>query len=943
MADQNVTQKSTTSTIPDWAQSYFTGEKGIFPQAQALAQQPYQTYGGQRTADFSGLTQQAMQGAGAMTPSTLTTLGGGIAGAASMNAGNVNYQGYQPGQFTGQAASQYMNPFMQNVVDIQQREAQRRADIAGTGRNAQAVKAGAFGGSRQGIMDAEAARNLAIQQGDIQAQGLNQAFNQAQGQFNTEQQLAEQSRQYGAGLGLQGLQTAIQGAGQLGTLGQQGFTQDMDINKLQAQYGSQQQAMEQGKLDQQYQDFLTQQQYPYQQLGFYTDILGSGLRGASGVTSQASNMYAPPPSTTSQLLGLGTAALGAYGAFGKAEGGTVGYAGGGSIGGYAVGGIAGLNPMELDAATDKMSDPQMQGVMGLASVADLAKLQIAQKLAQNTQIRQAAQQAQAAQQQQPQGSIAEEALAELGVGGLDVPDEMFSGAEGGIVAFANTGSVPGPKDVKERWQDMKRRPDETPTDFVRRVEAAKQKDFQAQGPAKLKEPLEEALKENKRNMEEGMRAALAKLRKNEPLISELGVRPGGMELEAPVAEGEPVQRQNPLRAQEAEANIAYGPEAAPEAAPEAEPEAAPVTPAWGAGDQATPTTPVASGIATLPSGMNKTMEQLIAMRQRSPEEQAALTKYEGEQKAIFQRRIDEEKKNAQQVKLDRKELGERGVEREKYIKGEEAKLSGAEEKSVNMALIEAGLAIMSGTSANPFENLGRGVVGVKAYKEDMAKLQTRKDKLRDEMFNLEESRYGDKKLSKAEDRENQKKVSEAESNMDKALSEIGRNNNVVFPEAVRKEAIATFMAQETARYGAETNMAVAQFKANADRETAKITANKSPELIILAKELYEDARARGEPMTRTQAMEKAAEVKGTSAYNVAALKGDNDKQVALTKSLAAIDESFNLLIAVAKDGPEKQALITERDNRKQAAIRDSGVSGGAGTRPPDAVRLKPQQ
>jgi hypothetical protein len=66
-----------------------------------------------------------------------------------------------------------MNPYMQNVVDIQQREAQRTADIAGTGRNAQAVKSGAFGGSRQAIMDAEANRNLATQMGDIQAQGLN--------------------------------------------------------------------------------------------------------------------------------------------------------------------------------------------------------------------------------------------------------------------------------------------------------------------------------------------------------------------------------------------------------------------------------------------------------------------------------------------------------------------------------------------------------------------------------------------------------------------------------------------------------------------------------------------------------------------------------------------------------------------------------------------------
>lgn len=329
MADQTITQ--TTSTIPDWAQGYFTGEEGIFPQAQALAQKDYEAYTGQRTADFSGLTEQAMRGAGAMLPSTLTTMGGNIAGAAAMNAGNVNYQGYQPGQFTGQSAAQYMNPYMQSVVDIQQREAQRQADIAGTQRNAQAVKAGAFGGSRQAITDAEAQRNLALQMGDIQAQGLNQAYNQAQQQFNTEQQLAEQARQYGAGLGLQGLQTAIQGAGQLGTLGQQNFMQGMDINKLQAQYGTQQQALEQSKLDQQYQDFLTQQQYPYQQLGFYTDILGTGLRGASGMTNQATNIYAPPPSTISQLAGLGTSAFGLSSLL-KAKGGTLNYAQGGSVG-----------------------------------------------------------------------------------------------------------------------------------------------------------------------------------------------------------------------------------------------------------------------------------------------------------------------------------------------------------------------------------------------------------------------------------------------------------------------------------------------------------------------------------------------------------------------------------------------------------------------------------
>jgi hypothetical protein len=125
----------------------------------------------------------------------------------------------QPG-----SADAYMSPYMQSVVGIQQREAQRAADIAGTQRGAAAVKSGAFGGSRQAIMDAEAARNLAQQKGDIQATGLQSAFQQAQGQFNAEQQarLAAQQSNQQAGLtvGQQNLASQIGtqqlGAGQIG-------------------------------------------------------------------------------------------------------------------------------------------------------------------------------------------------------------------------------------------------------------------------------------------------------------------------------------------------------------------------------------------------------------------------------------------------------------------------------------------------------------------------------------------------------------------------------------------------------------------------------------------------------------------------------------------------------------------------------------------------------
>ena len=144
-----------------------------------------------------------------------------------------NLQNYQMGpaervsaqNFGGQSAQDYMSPYMQNVVDVQQREAQRTADIAGTQRGANAARSGAFGGSRQAVMDAEAARNLSTQKGDIQAQGLQAAYGQAQQQFN-----ADQARQMAA-------QQANQGAGL--TVGQQNLGANLGIQQLGTQTGAQ--------------------------------------------------------------------------------------------------------------------------------------------------------------------------------------------------------------------------------------------------------------------------------------------------------------------------------------------------------------------------------------------------------------------------------------------------------------------------------------------------------------------------------------------------------------------------------------------------------------------------------------------------------------------------------------------------------------------------------
>jgi len=328
--------------LPEWARPY---AKDTLAKGAALTdinQNPYQTYGANRIAGFSPMQQQSFQGAANMQPSQQLGTGTDLATAAGLGALNTQYQGgrFRGGVFNGDAADFYMNPYQQNVTDIGKREAARQSAIQGTQQQAQATQAGAFGGGRDAIMRAERERNLGQQMSDIQAQGSNAAFTNAQQQFNADQarrmqaqQLGEQSRQYGAGLGMQGLQTGLQAAGQLGQLGGQQFQQGMDINKLQSAYGGQMQQQAQRPLDMAYQDFQNQQNYPYKQLGFMSDM----IRGLPLGQQSTSSMYEQGPGTVQTLAGLGGAAygFGRSGMFGKEGGLMTSYADGGDVKTYA--------------------------------------------------------------------------------------------------------------------------------------------------------------------------------------------------------------------------------------------------------------------------------------------------------------------------------------------------------------------------------------------------------------------------------------------------------------------------------------------------------------------------------------------------------------------------------------------------------------------------------
>ena len=281
----------TQTTIPEYARPYM---ERLLGKAEASTASPYQAYGGQRTAEFSPLQQQAFHGAAALGPAKQINTGTQIAGIAGL-------QGIEAGQQYAQQATSpgstkaYMSPYVENALQPQMREVARQSAIQGQQNIAQAAKAGAFGNSRFGLQEAERQRNAIQLQSDIYGKGMQTAFEQAR-----------QAQQFGADLGLRGAGIGLQGASTLGQLGQTQFGQQEAAMRAQAGAGALQQQRSQAALDQAYQDFLTQRGYQQQQLSFMSDI----LRGAP-LSQATQSVYSAPPSIMGQIGGAGLMYAGA--------------------------------------------------------------------------------------------------------------------------------------------------------------------------------------------------------------------------------------------------------------------------------------------------------------------------------------------------------------------------------------------------------------------------------------------------------------------------------------------------------------------------------------------------------------------------------------------------------------------------------------------------------
>jgi len=242
------------TNLPEYAEPYY---KELMARTQEESIQPFTPYEGERVAGFSAAQQQAQEGImGLQAPTSLgeaestmrevgqsaleqsytpTQFGtdyqaspyqsgyapgqitsGYQAGVApeAYTAGQITspyqagqfdagYQasqitpGYEAGTFDAAAAEQYMDPYMRQVLDTQKREAAQEYARSRAGTAAEAVQAGAFGGSRFGVREAEMESEYLDRLADIEAQGMQTAYQQAREQFGAEQAMQQQAGQMG--------------------------------------------------------------------------------------------------------------------------------------------------------------------------------------------------------------------------------------------------------------------------------------------------------------------------------------------------------------------------------------------------------------------------------------------------------------------------------------------------------------------------------------------------------------------------------------------------------------------------------------------------------------------------------------------------------------------------------------------------------------------------
>ncbi len=316
------TQTSSTVTqtnLPEYAEPYFTR---LMERAEGQSLAPYQAYGGPRIAGPGGdvnASRDLTRGIAGTGIAGLPAATQGMAGMATQSqqmANNTNPYQYGPRQdfIDPGVASSYMSPYIQNVLDVQKGRAQRDFNEQEGFRNTAAVQAGAFGGSRRNVEEGVAQRGLLDRMGEIDAMGLQNAYQQAQVGFDADRasELARQQSQ--AGENVASMQSKLGAmdfsSNQLNRMvgfGEMARAGDIQNAQLLETIGRSEQGERQQGYDLAYEDFVRQQAYPEQQLGVMSSVL-SGVPVKPTSTQIGYTPYNP----MQQLLGAGIAGVGLY-------------------------------------------------------------------------------------------------------------------------------------------------------------------------------------------------------------------------------------------------------------------------------------------------------------------------------------------------------------------------------------------------------------------------------------------------------------------------------------------------------------------------------------------------------------------------------------------------------------------------------------------------------
>jgi|TARA_Y100000310_G_scaffold301608_1_gene338215 hypothetical protein len=347
---QDPTSTTTVSGgLPEYVLPFYSE---LMERTASESRRPYDFYSAPRLTDFSPEQEAGFQAASkigqAGVPEALQagTLRAAQAAAygqpydAGQIRSDIAASKYTPGVFgTGSfidpdVASEYMNPFIENVIDAQRRREQQRFDeTVPQGISARAVQQGAFGGSREALQQGLAQARLDERLMDQDAALRARAYQEAQRAYVTdaerrlkEQQFADMAAQQESILGLRGAEmadVAAQAEGRLGLEGEQlgleAAARLADLGGLEqrqgliaadilGQVGAQKQAQEQAELDIDYSDFLAQRDYPKKQLSYLSGI----LQGVPVSPQSETAMFQQGPSLAQQLLGYGLGGLGLY-------------------------------------------------------------------------------------------------------------------------------------------------------------------------------------------------------------------------------------------------------------------------------------------------------------------------------------------------------------------------------------------------------------------------------------------------------------------------------------------------------------------------------------------------------------------------------------------------------------------------------------------------------